>query len=832
MTLRRRLLPLAFLAALLSPSAAAQERAARGTLSGRVLDAATEAPLPSASVAVWRVAEAGAGQDTTLVTGSITDGAGVFRAEGLRPGRYRVVVSFVGYETAAREDVALGRGGVDLDLGALALAPDVESLGSVEVAAERPPVQLEIDRTVYATADDPVAASGTAATVLETIPSVELDVDGNVSLRGSGNVAILINGRPAPVSGDLVATYLQQLPAGAIERVEVIPNPSARFEPDGMSGIINIVLKEDAERGLGGTLSAGVDSRGGYSATGLATYGGGPWSLSASYGFRDEKGDGGGSGFRLDRTGDPLTFRDDVETEDEFETSHFLNLAADYALSPRTTLSAAAQGGYETETEEELNTFLSGLDGAAPTLGYERLVVEDEEQWNTDLRLALTHRFSAAPRGDEAHTLAVEGRYNASSSDGDESFREALLAGYAPSEADPLDPLQLARSERDRSEASLQVDYVRPLAGFRLEAGYQGDLETIDALFFSETERGGVLAPDAGLNNVFDFEVQIHAVYGQLAREWGPLGLQAGLRLETARTTFTLESEPDPFENDYASAFPSAFLAYELSENDVLKASYSRRINRPRTRALNPFPSQDDPSNLRVGNPALRPEYVDAVELGYVRYVPWGSLTLTPYFRRTSDQIGRVTTFAGGVFTRTFENFDTADSYGAELVASFEGGGALDGLRGYGSLEGYRVVSDGSNVDADLQNDALGWGGRLNASYALGDRFGLGDLGFQATVFYRAPMDTEQGRIGSRSWTNLALRQDLLDGRASLTLQARDPFDTAGFAFTLDQPEYYQELERSWGAQRVGLTFSYTFGQPERNDRDDRGGGDLGGEEF
>ena len=262
-----------------------------------------------------------------------------------------------------------------------------------------------------------------------------------------------------------------------------------------------------------------------------------------------------------------------------------------------------------------------------------------------------------------------------------------------------------------------------------------------------------------------------------------------------------------------------------MREGTTLKASYSRRINRPRTFFLNPFPSVDDPLNIRQGNPSLRPEYVDGIELGLVQYTAWGSLQLTPYFRRTTDIIRRIQTLReDGVTVSTFENLDTSDSYGVEAIGSFEGSGALDGLRGFLSLEGYRIQTDGSSVDTDLQNDAFGWGARLNATYAV-----TNDLDLQANANYRAAMDTEQGRIGARTFLDLALRQRFLSGRASLALQARDPLGLAGFASIIDQPSLYQEFERSFGGPQVGFTFTYAFGKVEqRRQRSDRAeGGDF-----
>ena len=843
----RRLLVLSATACLLALPAEAQQRGQRpanmptGTISGAVTDADTDAPIPVASVAVWRVPRR-ADRDTSLVTGTVTDEAGAFRIEGVPPGRFFVDVSFVGYVTERVEDLRIDPRAADrtVDLGTVALVPDVEQLGRVEVQAEREQVAIQIDRTVYNTADDPVASGGSATTVLETIPSVDVDVDGNVSLRGSGNVAVLINGRPAPVGADFVASYLKSLPAGSVERVEVIPNPSARFDPEGMGGIINLVLKQDVDRGVGGSVSSGVDTQGGYNATGVLTYGSGPWNLSGSYGLRRDARGGGGTSFRENRTiPDAVPFLDQAEDEDRFGLSHLINVSAEYALSAKTVVTSSAQLGLRSDNEDEFNTFIELDADRNETLQYERFVEERGDGWNTDLRLGLRHDFRGrGARGETQHNVSAEARYNASANQDDETYTEFVATPDAPRE------LRLAATDRDRSEASLQIDYVRPLGDLRLEAGYSGEIETIASDLFSELAiDGGALSPDTSVNNTFDYDRTIHAGYAQAAGEWGGLGIQVGLRVETATRTFSLLDAGDvntdsTFETTYASVFPSAFLSYELSASNVLKASYSRRINRPRTRFLNPFPSFDNPTSIRLGNPALDPEYVDAFELGYVPVRPVGighrhavltaaRPTSSPGFRSFGDD---------GVSVRTVDNLDTSESYGVELIGSFAGRGVTEGLRGFASLEGYQVASSGSTDEGDLENDTFGWGGRLNASYAIGDRLGIGGLDLQANVRYRAPRDTEQGRIGSFTFVNFAVRKALLGDRASLTLQLRDPFDLAGFSFELDQPALYQEIERQWGAQSVGVTFQYNFGQQQeqrsRRGRPDGEGGGFDGEEF
>ena len=812
------------------------------TVTGRVLDAETEAPIPLASVALWRVpAEAGA--EAALETGGVTDEAGRFEVVGVRRGRYYAVVSFLGYASARVDSLRLGPEAPGADLGTLRLRPDAAALVAVEVTAARDRVEVQVDRTVYHIADDPLASGGSTSEALETIPSVEVDVDGNVSLRGASNVVILIDGRPAPVGRDVVGVYLQSLPAEAVERVEVVPNPSAAYEPDGSGGLINIVLKEDTDLGVGGAVTVGGTSQAGYNATGLLTWGTGPLRLSGTYGLRSDERVSDGDRFRINRflSASPDLDQSVFSLDQDLlstrrRTSNLLSLSADYAVAPRTTLTASAQATLRGSAQDERTDYLARDGADLPTADYVRRTVGDGGGWSGGLRLGLRQDFEgqstevAGGRGGGrgmgrgrrgggssvslgTHALAVDLRLNASGSDDNESVTEVGTA-------EPGRALQTERNTRDDAEqsASLQVDYALPLGQTRLEAGYQGEWEARESDFVSDTlyAATGQFVNDALASNAYDYDEQVHAVYLQLARQVGPVGVQAGVRGELARSQFVFGT--DPFDHDYASLFPSAALALNVTPSTVLKANYSRRINRPRGRQLNPFPSTDDPQNIRVGNPELRPEYTNAVELGVVQRVPWGSVSLTPYLRYTTDVVRRFQTVdANGVTTSTYRNLDTQTSAGVEAVLSYQTSGPL---RGFASLEGYRLSTDGTSVESGLGADAFGWGGRLNGSYSVGDRFGWGDLDLQGTLFYRAPQTDEQGRVSARVFVDLALRQRLLDGRASLALRARDPFGLSGFQFVQDDARLYQEFTRSAGRREVGVTFTYTFGNTDRRERD------------
>ena len=794
------------------PRAGGGPPAPTGTISGSVVDGESSEAVGTATVAVWQA------QDSTLVTGAVSDAAGAFRIDRLRPGRYYVEVSFVGYAKQRTPILTLTPGEPRADLGVIRLAPDLALLDGVEVTAERADVSFEIDRTVYNTRDQLASAGGSATDLLQNIPSVEVDVDGNVSLRGSQNVAILINGKPSPVRGEFLTTFLQQIPAGSIERVEVIPNPSAKYDPDGMAGILNIVLKQDADLGTSGGLTLGLGTNDRYNASGNLNVQKGKLTLFANYGFRYENRESEGYNFRENRFRDPLTFVEQDNAGLRNRVSHLLNTTADYALGDRNVLSASALLTRRTGENEDVNNYAQLGTARDLTGRYDRLSESTSSGFNMDYTLAFNR--TVEPSRNE---LSAELRYNRSR--GDEldalSQRRLTLDGDL---ADDTPDLQTNDLDTRDSEWTLQTDYTRPLGKAKLETGFKGTLRQIDNAFYSETfaYSQDAFMPDVDLNNEFVYDEQVYAGYGILSSSLGPFEMQAGLRAEQALTTFDLTTTGEAFENDYVSFFPSAFLAYKVGQTRQVKASYSKRIQRPRTRQLNPFTSFTDPLNLRVGNPQLQPEYIHAFEVAFQQFSKRGSLSLTPYFRRTVDKMQRYKTVDDtGVSTLTFRNFDRSDSYGAEVIGSVRLGKKLSG---FASFNAYKVVTDGSNVDADLANDAVSWSTRMSATWQV--RTGL-DV--QLFYFYRAPIDVAQGRISSFSVANVSVRQKLLNDKAALSLRVSDPLDRMGFRFEVADDTFYQLGERRWESRAAYLSFTYNFGKPPRRSNRDMEDRDRGG---
>ena len=780
---------------------------APGVISGRVVDNDNDEAVPSATIALW------ATSDSTLVTGTITQPDGSFSLSDLRPGQYSVHVSYVGYVTAILPGIQIGPGNLQQNLEKIKLIADTQMLDEVEVAAEREFVEVGIDRTIYNTKDQLVSAGGSATDVLENIPSVEVDIEGNISLRGSQNVAILINGRPAPMSGEALVSYLQGLPSDVLERVEVIPNPSAKYEPDGMAGILNLVLKQNKDLGLSGSLTSSVSTPESVGASGNIGFQKGKIGTFVGYGFRHGSRDSEGWRFRENRIADPINLLDQESYDDRSGLSHNLNANFDYKVGRLSSLTLSSS--FSTRNSDE-NGLTSYSEMGVPDIlinRYDRSTLGEDNDREIEYRLAFKRLVDPGK-----HELNIELEMEQEWEEETGAYNQTVFDLLDLSESS-LTEQQNDIQDNNNREVSLRVDYMQPLGEEgKFEAGFKGDLERQNSDFYTEfLDLGtGLFAPDAGRNNTFIYDQTVLAGYGILGSKLGKFRVQGGIRLEQALTNFDLTTTDESFENNYFSLFPSAFAVYDFTDTKSLKLSYSKRIQRPRTggrfNMLNPFNSSEDPLFKRIGNPYLQPEYIHAFELSYTQFTEATSLTLTPYFRHTVNEISFFETLReDGVSVLTFENFDSSNSWGAEMIGTYKQGRKLNA---YASFNVYRVVTDGSSVDTGLSNKAIGFSTRFNGTYNVSS-----GMAVQFSYYYRAPMDIENGRMAARQSADLAVRQKLMGDKANLSLRVRDVFNTMGFHILREDTRFFQEIDRSFQSQSVGLSFTYNFGKQQNRRR-------------
>ncbi|MBI4546297.1 MAG: TonB-dependent receptor, partial [Gemmatimonadetes bacterium] len=761
------------------------------------------APIPAATVAVWSQA------DSALVAGAIVQRDGSFRIEGLRPGTYYLKVTMLGYAPLATAPVALTLAAPRASLGQIRLARAVIELEGVEVTAERA-VIIAPDRNSYRVKD--VAPGATSASdVLENVPAVHVDADGKVSLRGNENVVVQINGRPTPVRGPQLAGYLKQLPANTIERVEVIPNPSARQDPEGMAGIINIVMKQGVDLGTSAGLTLAGSTADRYFAGGNLGHQRGPVALFLSYGYNSDERQitGVNDRTRLGALRAPLSFTEQDIDGTAGNHGHNLSLNLDYQWSKRDVLSStlqlnrrgASDGAYMDYTE------LSG--GRELVDRYGR--VRDVENANRLADFLLSFKRTYTP---QRHELAAELRLNRQDDEERSTLWRQAVAG--PGGSPPVSRTDAENNDVDAvtDQLTAQLDYTRPLGPrTKLETGYKGNARWLDRDYRVEKDPLGTgQFTRSELSNALELDERVNAGYAVLSHGLGRAELQAGLRTEYASRDFRLADLGRTFPHSYRSLFPSGLVSYKLNDKSQLKLSYSRRIRRPGAQELNPFPVYFDVQNVFFGNPRLDPEYTDAVELAYQRSGQLGTLQVSPFYRRTTDiirvDINTADTLNGREITSiSFRNLDHSASWGADVNGQFKLGRTFSGLAGFNV---FKMVTDGGS-ESTLSSDAVTWMARVNGTLNLNPTTAL-----IVNYFYRAPMNFERGRFSRIANANVSVRRKLYGDRATLTLRASDPFNTARFSARVSDDRTIQFTERGFNTRALHLTFQYNYGQAPR----------------
>ncbi|MBA2707783.1 MAG: TonB-dependent receptor [Gemmatimonadaceae bacterium] len=777
-----------------------QPPAAIGEVRGTVTEGESSSPLSGASVAVRSKA------GSALVAGAFVKPDGSFRVQGLGPGTYVVRVTSMGFGPKTTEEFTISPASAQVNVGSIKMSRVAVALQGVEVTAERAAVTIEPDRNSYRAKD--VAATATnASDVLDAVPSVQVDGEGKVSLRGNENVAIQINGRPAPIRGPQLAAYLKQIPASIVERVEVVPTPSARYDPEGMAGIINLVLKQNADLGMSGGVTVGsATAEGRYNGSGNVANQSGPWTLFSSYGFNSDDREivGINNRERYDALRIPLLVTEQDILGQNGNVGHNFNSTVDYKLTDRDVLTNVLSLNLRNSTDNSVSAYTE-LNGSGSLLDrYDRIRDTDAKAFVLDYTLALKRTIE--PR---KHEIASEIRFNrAKDDDNTNLWRQSLASPSSRVESEDNDTDALTR------QVIGQLDYTRTLAlRTKLETGYKGTGRWLDRDYVVRKDAlgdGNWLA--SNLSNDFSFDEQVQAAYGVLSHGIGKLELQGGLRAEYASRDFTLKKSSESFPFSYASVFPSAVANYKFSEATQAKVAYSRRIRRPGTQELNPFPVFFDVQNLFLGNPKLNPEYTDAIELGLTRSGQLGTLQLSPFYRRTTDiirvNINTADTYDGREVTSvSFQNLATSNSWGTDLNGQLRLGKKFSA---FSSFNVFKMVTDGGS-ESTLSSNAVTWSTRFNATAQVTPA-----LTFQGSYFYRAPTKIERGEFASTQMANLSLRQKIMDDKATVSLRVVDPFNTMGMKIKTGDDNIMQFTERKFGVRAAYLTFQYNFGQAPR----------------
>lgn len=785
----------------------------KGIIQGIVVDGSTQAPLDYATVSLYSV------EDSSLVTGGITDETGRFSIEA-KPGAYYAEITFISYQTEVIDDIMVSTRQKSIDLGMLGLRSDATMLMEVEVRAEKSRMQMSLDKRIFNVGKDLANTGGSAADVLDNVPSVAVDVEGNVSLRGMSGVRILIDGKPSGLIGVSSTDGLRQIPANLIERVEVITNPSARYEAEGMAGVINIVLKKERKQGLNGSfdLTGGVPAN--YGAAINLNYRREKFNFFTNYGLNYRESPGTGSLYQEVYRNDTTFILDQSRDRTRSGLGHSLRAGADYYFNEKNILTTAftyRDGKDENLTRLVYRDFVNSLNN--PTSISERTDEETELEPNLEYSMTFRREFDS-----KDHTLTFDLRYQ----DNTEQEKSNIEELFYDSEFVATNAVLNQRSLNNENERQLiaQLDYVRPLGEEgRFELGYRGSVRRIDNDYLVEELTNSIWESMEGLSNDFNYDEDIHAAYAIYGNKYGKFSFQFGLRAEYSDVRTELIQTNEINDRNYLNLFPSAFFTYDLPAQNSVQISYSRRLNRPRFWDLNPFFSFSDARNFRSGNPNLDPEFTHSMELSHIKYWDKGSLSSSVYYRHTDGVIERIRTVddEGNSLSRP-QNLATQNSYGMEFTFSSSPfkWWDLDGNWNF-----FRAITDGANVDQSLRADTYGWFARLTSKFTI-----LKSVDAQLRGNYRGPRNTPQGKDRAYYYMDLAMSKDVLKNKGTLTLSLTDMFNSRRYRDISRGINFYSESDYQWRNRQLRVTLNYRLNQDKKRGRGGRDGGDYGGDDF
>ncbi len=769
-------------------------------ITGKTLDAQTGAPLGYSTVTLFTEA------DSLLVNGTITGDAGTFILEA-NPGRYFTKIEFLGYNTEYSGDIEVVAGASSLDIGAIKLSPGTTLLDEVVIQADKSSMQLALDKKIFNVGKDLANAGGNAADVLSNIPAVSVDVDGNVSLRGSNNVKILIDGKPSGLMTFKGADGLRQLQGNLIERVEIVTNPSARYEAEGIGGIINIVLKKERTGGLNGSfdLIAGYPSNFGTAIN--LNYRKERLNFFVNYGISYRNSPGAGSAYQEVYNGDTTAIYQ--QNHDRRQTGFNNNIRGglDYFFTPKDILTASYTWRRSNNQRKSTLEYFDYLFSTNNPTGISTRA-QDETEIEPNAEYALQYKKTFAREG---HDLTAEVRYFDNWEDSDQDFvQRTFLPDYTPGGV--ADLLEHAYNYETEKQLLFQLDYVQPFGkDGKVEAGLRSNFRDMTNDYLVEQFTGGIWQPKEGLNNNFVYDENIHAAYATLGNKVKRFSYQLGLRAEQTDVTTTLKQTDEVNPRNYTNLFPSAHFTYDLPAQNAVQASYSRRVRRPRYWDLTPFVTFVDNRNFFSGNPDLEPEFTNAFELGHVKYLDNASISSSLYYRHTTGKIERIrqVDMQGNSVTRP-ENLSKEDAFGAEFTASYS---PFKWWKVDGNFNFFRAITDGGNLGESFQSETYSWFTRLTSRFTFWKNTDL-----QLRGNYESKVQNTQGYRKPVWYLDVAVSKDILKNNGTLTLNVSDLFNTRRHRSVAEGDNFYSYNDFQWRARQINLTLNYRLHQQKKKE--------------
>ncbi|NVO11526.1 MAG: TonB-dependent receptor [Bacteroidales bacterium] len=776
-----------------------------GTFKGSVIDETTNLPVEYANVILYKM------RDSSMVTGGVTDMKGNFSIDKVPFGRYYVDFKFIGYKNNRVNNVMINPRQPDLTLGIVKLTPVSQNMEGVVVTGQKSMLQTNLDKKVINVDRNISAEGGTALDIMRTIPSVDVDVQGNVSLRGSTNLTILVDGKPSQI------TSLDELPASIVQSVEVITNPSVRYDPDGLSGILNIVLKKKKTPGYHGMVNLNAGTGDKYSGTINMNIRQGKFNYFGNFDYRHFHSTGSSITNLLYSTND---LKSDSEKDNRDGLSNNFRGGIDYFINPKNTLSLAGSINVRDFNESNNAITLFNTNPFSTQNSSEKNKMNGKE-------LTVNYKKTFDTPGEE---LSADVLYSAYDRNSDQNiFRTDNILHNDKSNTDGIN-----------NSLTFQADFVKPIGnGGRLETGLKGIVRKQDANYTFSTflTSTNEWKDTANLSNQFTFNDQIYAGYAIYSNTIGPISYQGGIRVEDQLKKIEQRTQNKTVNISLFNYFPSAHVKWDVNKTNAFQISYSKRVNRPSGRVLNPFINVENIYNVNYGNPYLKPEFTSSYELGHSLNFEKANINTTLFYRRTTDKITQITTRYPGptidqdTLKSTYTNLASGSTLGVEVVATqtftnwFKANGSFSFFKA--NLDTYKYTYRYNYKDTTISYSASqsnSWTAKMTASFNI-----TKNLELQLNGNYRSPVITgisgggdrgpggpggggggnAQGKSKEIYWLDLGLRYNILKNKATLTLRVSDVFNTRSFKSNTYGSDFttYQEMRQE--SQVIFLGFSY-----------------------
>jgi outer membrane receptor protein involved in Fe transport len=790
-----------------------------GIISGKVIDAKLNEPIPYVNIVIKN-------SKGEIITGGITAEDGSFSINKIPEGNLIVSIQYIGYKTENR-NVTIERRNYKIDLGTITLEEAAEGLDEVTVIAEVSTIQQKVDRKVITIGKD-LAATGTASELMVGIPSVSVDAQtGAISMRGNQNVRVMVDGK---LSNIPTAQLLKQIPSTAIKSIELITNPSAKYNPEGMSGIINIILHKNTMIGFNGnanvSLAYQIEPK--FNSSLDMNYRNGKINVYGSYSNNISKRVNNGS---IDRVNQNTLQKLDILDKNK---SHLFKVGLDFYLNEKNTISIFTNQ----------NIFESGVDASTDILyddenfNQRQVITNNNDnssnQYNFDYKLDFEK---------EGHNIELEVDHNIFNGD---SRNDNTFSGFIER------PNFYELTDTDRDRTTINLDYVNPLnEKTKLELGLQVRMFNNTLNYFSNGRSENEFGEYIPSSTDFDYGRDIYSAYATFSKKFEKWTYQVGLRAETVNVE-TLATEIDlqtdvetiiPFDNDYFKLYPSAFFTYTPSEKNSYQLSYSRRVDRPGVGQVNPLPEWNTPLISQFGNQTLVPQFTNSIETNYTRQIKKGSITAGIFYRIIEDEISQAVFVDRADLNKiilSFDNFDNTSSYGFEFSTNYR---PTKWWSINGSFDFYsqtqKSISERLTVSPELATiddiviesvkvDNVAWNFRMYNNFKVSK-----SLSFSAFGFYRGRNKGIQFEMDPMYFVNLGMRYSFIDNKANFSLNFNDVFNTMRARFSGSRP-FYQEGQFEWESQTVQASLSYRFGSGKyraksrkQRDQDIKEGGGL-----